>query len=104
MISGRLEVRLKLVDMPKHVQKVKNDWRELIVRASGLDYVLRIRPRAWQQIQTANNQYEAWMAIITGKLGARVKNGFRLTDISVQVVERNTQTNSFLPENASKST
>lgn len=87
-ISGKLEINIKIHALPCEVQTVKNGWQEFVVEADGQLVSMRVRPRTWHKLQYAAENYDDWVASITGKMGRRIKNGFELSHPSVQIFEK----------------
>ncbi|WP_353571551.1 hypothetical protein [Candidatus Albibeggiatoa sp. nov. BB20] len=87
-VHGRMELTIKLNELPNNVQIVKNQWRQFDVQADDQIIRMRIRPKAWNKITQANEQWESWVAAITGKMGNPIKDGFELFQPAVQVYEK----------------
>jgi hypothetical protein len=85
---GRLEVNIKITELPNWVQTAKRGWKRFCVNAEGQVVEMKVRPRAWEKLLQANKEYPMWMASITGKMGHRIKDGFALLEPAVQVYER----------------
>ncbi len=87
-VRGRMELTIKLNELPNNVQIVKNQWRQFEVKADDYIIRLRIRPKAWNKMTQANEQWESWVASISGKMGNPIKEGFELVQPAVQVYEK----------------
>ncbi len=87
--QGRLEVNIKITQLPNFVENIKNGWRLVYVNADGCLVQIKIRPKAWNKLLQANEEYSDWIATITGKIGAKIKNGFELLEPAIQVYENN---------------
>ncbi|MFK5970388.1 MAG: hypothetical protein QM487_09750 [Candidatus Marithrix sp.] len=87
--QGRLEVNIKITQLPNFVENIKNGWRRVYVNADGCLIQIKIRPKAWNKLLQANEEYSDWIATITGKIGAKIKNGFELLEPAIQVYENN---------------
>ncbi|OQY54713.1 MAG: hypothetical protein DRR08_22070 [Candidatus Parabeggiatoa sp. nov. 2] len=85
---GRLEVNIKITELPNWVETIKRGWRRFCVNVEGQVVEIKVRPKAWEKLLKANEEYPMWMASITGKMGTRIKNGFALLEPAVQVYER----------------
>jgi len=96
--QGRLEVHIKITEMPNWVETGKRGWKKLCINAEGQIIEMKVRPRIWNKLLEANNNYPSWMASITGKMGHRIKNGFVLLEPAVQIYEKKSQ-ESAPPEN-----
>ena len=86
-VAGKIEVTLKLNQLPNWVYRGKNDEHKFLVNGGGYIFEVRCRPRTWQKLLQAQQDYPAWTAAITGQLGERIKQGFRLMNASVQIYE-----------------
>ena len=69
------------------IYRGKNDEHKFLVNGGGYIFEVRCRPRTWQKLLQAQQDYPAWTAAITGQLGERIKQGFRLMNASVQIYE-----------------
>lgn len=87
-VHGRMELTIKLNELPNNVLTVKNQWRQFDVQADDQIIRLRVRPKAWNKMAQANEQWESWVAAITGKMGNPIKDGFELLQPAVQVYEK----------------
>jgi hypothetical protein len=95
-VEGKIEVTLKLNQLPNWVYRGKNDEHQFHVNGGGYIFEVRVRPRTWQKLLQAQQDYPAWTAAITGQLGERIKKGFRLRNASIQIYE--SQVKSSQPE------
>ena len=91
-VAGKIEVTLKLNQLPNWVHRGKNDEHKFFVNGGGYIFEVRCRPRTWQKLLQAQQDYPAWTAAITGQLGERIKQGFRLMNASVQIYESKVKT------------
>lgn len=87
-VCGRMEAVVKISQIPNHVETIKNGWKRFKVDAEGQILEMKIRPRAWNKLLRANVEWPLWTATISGKLGPRIKAGFRLLEVAVQVYEK----------------
>ncbi len=85
--KGRLEVNIKITQLPNFVENIKNGWRRVYINANGCLVQIKIRPKAWNKLLQADAEYSMWIATITGKIGAKIKNGFELLEPAIQVYE-----------------
>jgi hypothetical protein len=86
--KGRLEINIKISEIPNWVQTVKKGWQRFCVNADGFVVQMKVRPRIWNKILKASSQYPLWTASITGKMGHRIKGGFELMEPSIQIYEK----------------
>jgi hypothetical protein len=87
-VTGKLEINIKISELPNNVRSVKNDWKEFMINAEGQSIKVRIRPRIWDKMQSTANRCPQWVASITGKMGTRIKDGFELQEPAVQIFEK----------------
>ncbi|MDM8569895.1 hypothetical protein QUF50_10385 [Thiotrichales bacterium HSG1] len=85
--QGRLEVNIKITQLPNWVESIKNGWRRVYINADGYLVQIKIRPKTWNKLLQADAEYPEWIATITGKMGAKIKNGFELAEPAIQVYE-----------------
>jgi len=85
---GKLEVNIKINALPTNMRIIKNGWHEFMIDASGQKVSMKVRPRTWKKLQDAADQWATWVGAISGKMGQRIKDGFVLLDVSVQVYEK----------------
>ncbi len=84
---GKLEVNIKISELPNWVETVKHGWQQLYINADGQVVQMTVRPKTWQKLLKASKEYPLWVASITGKMGHRIKNGFELLEPAVQIHE-----------------
>ncbi|MCK5877930.1 MAG: hypothetical protein KAG43_09860 [Candidatus Marithrix sp.] len=92
--KGRLEVNIKITQLPNWVETIKNDWRRVYINADGYLVQIKIRPKTWNKLLQANEEYSEWVATITGKMGIKIKDGFELLEPAIQVYENQKVTDS----------
>jgi len=85
--KGRLEINIKITQLPNFVENIKNGWRRVYINADGYLVQIKIRPKAWNKLLQADAEYSKWIATITGKIGVKIKNGFELLEPAIQVYE-----------------
>lgn len=86
--KGKLEINIKINQLPTQSQTIKRGWQRFYVNVEGQIVQMKVRPRTWNKLLKANEEYPTWVASITGKMGHRIKNGFELLEPSIQVYER----------------
>lgn len=87
-LTGKLEVTIKINQLPSEVTTTKNGWKEFLVELGGRSAVVAMRPRLWTRMEEASKAFPHWIAVITGQMGEDVsKNCFRLNEPNVQVFE-----------------
>lgn len=97
-LTGKLEVTIKINELPLEVTTNKNGWKEFQVEAGGRTVLIAMRPRLWTRVEEASRTYPHWIAVITGQMGEEVgKGGFRLSEPNVQVFEYKPKTPAAQP-------
>ena len=86
--QGKLEINIKISELPNWVEEVKHGWQRFCINVDGQIIQMMVRPRVWYKLLKANEEYPLWIASITGKMGLRIKNGFQLLEPAIQVYEK----------------
>lgn len=87
-IAGKLEVTIKIHELPTDVTTNKHGWKEFRIDCGGRPVAVSLRPRMWNRLAEAAAQWPEWVATITGQMGAPLGQGFLLAEPAVQVFER----------------
>ncbi|MFN6538677.1 MAG: fertility inhibition FinO-like protein [Nostoc sp. EkiNYC01] len=87
MITGKLEVTIKISELPQ-VVAVENGWQQFEVDCDGRIISITVKPKIWKKLTDAASNYPQWVAAIAGKLGQQTDNGFVLDEPNIQVFER----------------
>jgi len=90
--QGKLEVTIKINEIPIDVITNKNGWKLFKLDCSGRLVSIGLRPRMWNKLEEAPKLYPLWVAAITGQMGPQQGTGFELTEPTVQVFERKPRT------------
>jgi hypothetical protein len=85
---GKLEVTIKINELPTEVTTTKNGWKEFRLDCGGRTVTVALRPRMWNKIAEAAAAWPLWLAAISGQMGQSVGPGFVLVEPAVQVFER----------------
>ncbi|WP_083234177.1 ProQ/FINO family protein [Candidatus Marithrix sp. Canyon 246] len=88
LIKAKLEVCIKINDLPQGSKTLRNGWEEFIIDTQGKTVKITIRPRTWKKLQQASRNYPAWIANIRGTIGTNIKGGFELLTPGVQIFEK----------------
>ena len=88
LIKGKLEICIKINDLPNDSKTLRNGWEEFIIDTQGKMVKITVRPRTWKKLQEASRNYPAWIANIRGTIGSRIKGGFELLTPGVQIFEK----------------
>ena len=87
MVSGNLELTIKIKDMPE-AQTVTNGWKQCDIDCDGVVVTITIKPKVWKKLEEAQAAYPQWVAAIKGKLGQRTAKGFMLDEVGIQAFEK----------------
>ncbi len=88
-VSVRLEVNLKITELPQDVRITKNGWQEFFINTDKCPVKISIRPKTWNKLLKTSAEYPYWIASITGKMGSKIRHGgFELQEPVVQIFQR----------------
>jgi hypothetical protein len=87
-IPGKLEVTIKINQLPTEVTTTKNGWKEFRLDCGGRNVTISLRPRMWTKLEEASKSWPLWLAAITGQMGQSQGQGFTLVEPALQVFER----------------
>lgn len=93
LIQGKIEVNVKINELPADSKTVKNGWQEFTIDTNGQLVKITIRPKTWNKLQKAAQDYPFWIASIRGKMGQKMKGGFELEQPTIQIFEKKDQEN-----------
>src|SRR5262245_16073915 len=85
---GKLEVTIKINQLPEEVTTTKNGWKEFTLDCGGRLVTVALRPRMWSKLEEAQKSFPLWVAAISGQMGQSHGKGFMLTEPNMQVFER----------------
>ncbi len=88
LIIGKLEICIKINELPSDSKTLRNGWEEFIIDTQGKLVKMTVRPRTWKKLQEASRNYPIWIANIRGTIGAKIKGGFELLTPGVQIFEK----------------
>ena len=86
-VPGKLEATIKINELPTS-EVVENGWQRFTIDCEGRQVSATVKPKVWKKLTTANEQYESWVAAITGRIGELTPDGFILESPSIQAFER----------------
>jgi hypothetical protein len=86
--QGKLEINIKISELPNWIKALKNGWQQFCINVDGQIIQIMVRPKVWNKLLKANEEYPLWIASITGKMGPYIKNGFELLEPAIQVYEK----------------
>jgi hypothetical protein len=87
-IPGKLEVLIKINQLPTEVTTDKNGWKKFRVDCGGRPVEIALRPRMWNKLEEASKSFPMWVAAIGGQMGQAIGQGFHLVEPNLQVFER----------------
>lgn len=90
MVPGKLECTIKITQLPveAEISTDKHGWKHFHVDCDGHSVLVALRPRMYQKIVEASQQWPLWLAAISGRMGQVQGQGFTLQEPAVQVFER----------------
>lgn len=86
-VPGKLEATIKISELPTS-EVVENGWQQFTIDCDGRQVSATVKPKVWKKLTTANEQYESWVAAVTGQIGELTPDGFVLENPSIQAFER----------------
>ncbi len=87
-IQGRMEITIKINEMPADVRTVENGWKEFDLDCDGQLVRIKVKPKVFKKLEQAQESYPMWVAAIAGKMGEPMQGGFVLDQPNIQVFER----------------
>ncbi len=85
---GKLEVTIKINQLPTGVTTVQNGWKEFGLDCGGRTVTVTLRPKLFANLEAAATQYPEWVAALTGQMGPQTADGFVLLEPNLQVFEK----------------
>ena len=86
--SGKLELTIKINEMPADVETVENGWKQFHLDCDGQLVRVKVKPKVFKKLEQAQENYPMWVAAIAGKMGEPLHGGFVLDQPNIQVFER----------------
>lgn len=86
--SGKLELTIKINEMPADIRTVENGWKEFDLDCDGQLVRVKIKPKVFKKLEQAQESYPMWVAAIAGRMGEPIEGGFVLDQPNIQVFER----------------
>jgi hypothetical protein len=87
-VQGKLEVTIKINELPAIASKDKNGWVTFELDCEGRLFTATVKPKVFKKLEDAQANFPMWVAAIAGKLGQPTIHGFVLEDVNVQVFEK----------------
>ena len=85
---GKLEITIKINEMPADVQTVENGWKQFDLDCEGQLVRVKVKPKVFKKLEQAQENYPMWVAAIAGKMGEPIEGGFVLDQPNIQTFER----------------
>lgn len=86
--AGKLELTIKINEMPTDIRTVENGWKEFDLDCDGQLVRVKIKPKVFKKLEQAQESYPMWVAAIAGRMGEPLQGGFVLDQPNIQVFER----------------
>ena len=87
-MPGKLEVTIKINELPAIASEDKNGWKSFNVDCDGRIFSVTVKPKVFKKLEEAQANYPQWVATIAGKLGEATEQGFVLAEANIQVFEK----------------
>jgi hypothetical protein len=94
---GKLELTIKINEMPADVETVENGWKQFHLDGEGQLVRVTVKPKVFKKLEQAQENYPMWVAAIAkrcceaqraGKMGEPIEGGFVFDQPNIQVFER----------------
>ena len=94
---GKLELTIKINEMPADVETVENGWKQFDLDCDGQLVRVTVKPKVFKKLEQAQENYPMWVAAIAkrcceaqiaGKMGEPIEGGFVLNEPNIQTFER----------------
>jgi hypothetical protein len=87
-IQGKLELTIKINELPVDVSVDKNGWKSFDLDCDGQILSVTVKPKVFKKLEDAQANYPQWVAAIAGKMGEATETGFVLFEPNIQVFEK----------------
>jgi hypothetical protein len=87
-IQGKLELTIKINELPVDVSVDKNGWKSFDLDCDGQILSVTVKPKVFKKLEDAQANYPQWVAAIAGKMGKANATGFVLLEPNIQVFEK----------------
>ena len=85
--EAKMEVVLKFSEFPE-AETVENGWQYFELDSEGIIVSITVKPKTFKKLTQASENYPSWVAAISGKMGEKTENGFKLENPNIQVFEK----------------
>lgn len=80
---------VKINELPSQTQKTQHGWESFYVQTKKYRVKVAVRPRTWNKLIKANQEWPAWIAHIEGKVGPKLdEDSFELLRPAVKIFQR----------------
>ena len=86
-VPGKLEATIKISELPAP-ETVENGWQHFTIDCDGWQVSVTVKPKAWKKLTSADEQYDSWVAAISGQISELTATGFVLKSPNIQAFER----------------
>jgi hypothetical protein len=89
---GKLELTIKINEMPADVETVENGWKQFHLDGDGQLVRVTVKPKVFKKLEQAQENYPMWVATIAkrcceaqiaGKMGERMHGSFLVCQFSL---------------------
>ena len=87
-IQGKLELNIKINELPTDVSVDKNGWKTFDLDCEGQIFSVTVKPKVFKKLEDAQANFPMWVAAIAGKMGEATETGFVLLEPNIQVFEK----------------
>ena len=87
MTPGHLDVTIEINELPISTP-IAHGWQRFAIDCEGYEMTVTVRPKIWNKLVKASQEYPLWMAAISGKIGADTSGGCMLEQLGMQVFEK----------------
>lgn len=87
-VQGKLEVTIKINELPAIASTDKNGWVTFQIECGDRLFIATVKPKVFKKLQDAQANFPQWVAAIAGKLGNPTDKGFVLDEPNIQVFEK----------------
>jgi hypothetical protein len=87
-VQGKLEVTIKINELPAISSKDSNGWLTFELDCDGRIFTATVKPKVYKKLDDAQANFPMWVAAIAGKMGEATETGFVLLEPNIQVFEK----------------
>ncbi|MFN5863302.1 MAG: fertility inhibition FinO-like protein [Pseudanabaena sp.] len=87
-VQGKLEVTIKINELPAISSKYKHGWVTFEIDCEGRIFSATVKPKVFKKLEDAQANFPMWVAAIAGKMGEATETGVVLLEPNIQVFEK----------------